>query len=168
MHNAYNNWWQFVITNLSRGYVSISLSASGHSGVVCCHTGKNVSVSIIDANLLFVTSNLIHNIHTCSRFKTQVLLWPWQCLFCRFSRIDPVIKPLYHTFQTATVDVAPEAPTTNGPESVKVVPEGAQPPVVNGDGKVGNGKVEEMTSKDYYFDSYAHFGIHEVSISRLT
>lgn len=21
---------------------------------------------------------------------------------------------------------------------------------------------EEMTSKDYYFDSYAHFGIHEV------
>ena len=27
-----------------------------------------------------------------------------------------------------------------------------------------NGAVglEEMTSKDYYFDSYAHFGIHEV------
>ena len=23
-------------------------------------------------------------------------------------------------------------------------------------------KPEEMTSKDYYFDSYAHFGIHEV------
>ena len=23
---------------------------------------------------------------------------------------------------------------------------------------------EEMTSKDYYFDSYAHFGIHEVSL----
>lgn len=23
----------------------------------------------------------------------------------------------------------------------------------------------EMTSKDYYFDSYAHFGIHEVSFS---
>ena len=23
---------------------------------------------------------------------------------------------------------------------------------------------EEMTSKDYYFDSYAHFGIHEVRI----
>ena len=22
-------------------------------------------------------------------------------------------------------------------------------------------KPEEMTSKDYYFDSYAHFGIHE-------
>lgn len=25
-------------------------------------------------------------------------------------------------------------------------------------------KPEEMTSKDYYFDSYAHFGIHEVSL----
>lgn len=22
--------------------------------------------------------------------------------------------------------------------------------------------IEDMTSKDYYFDSYAHFGIHEV------
>jgi hypothetical protein len=25
---------------------------------------------------------------------------------------------------------------------------------------------EEMTSKDYYFDSYAHFGIHEVNRAR--
>ena len=25
----------------------------------------------------------------------------------------------------------------------------------------GNGKAEDMTSADYYFDSYAHFGIHE-------
>lgn len=24
---------------------------------------------------------------------------------------------------------------------------------------------EDMTSKDYYFDSYAHFGIHEVGIA---
>lgn len=29
---------------------------------------------------------------------------------------------------------------------------------MNGDAKV---KPEEMTSADYYFDSYAHFGIHE-------
>lgn len=28
-------------------------------------------------------------------------------------------------------------------------------PAINGDAK-------DMTSKDYYFDSYAHFGIHEV------
>ena len=27
--------------------------------------------------------------------------------------------------------------------------------------KVAHLKSEEMTSKDYYFDSYAHFGIHE-------
>ena len=29
-----------------------------------------------------------------------------------------------------------------------------------------NGQIpaDEMTSKDYYFDSYAHFGIHEVCI----
>ena len=29
----------------------------------------------------------------------------------------------------------------------------------NGDESAKN--VEDMTSKDYYFDSYAHFGIHE-------
>lgn len=26
---------------------------------------------------------------------------------------------------------------------------------------------EEMTSRDYYFDSYAHFGIHEVNHAEL-
>lgn len=26
---------------------------------------------------------------------------------------------------------------------------------------------EDMTSKDYYFDSYAHFGIHEVMFFQL-
>lgn len=26
---------------------------------------------------------------------------------------------------------------------------------------------EEMTSRDYYFDSYAHFGIHEVNHPEL-
>lgn len=29
-----------------------------------------------------------------------------------------------------------------------------------GDGEA-TGKADEMTSRDYYFDSYAHFGIHE-------
>lgn len=28
---------------------------------------------------------------------------------------------------------------------------------------IGKIPPDEMTSKDYYFDSYAHFGIHEVS-----
>ena len=41
----------------------------------------------------------------------------------------------------------------------------------NGQTTVKNGKdgvaVNEMTSKDYYFDSYAHFGIHEVSESKI-
>merc|ERR1712165_337086 len=32
---------------------------------------------------------------------------------------------------------------------------------VNGAGGDADLKPEEMTSKDYYFDSYAHFGIHE-------
>merc|ERR1712066_75715 len=38
--------------------------------------------------------------------------------------------------------------------------------VENGNGAIKDKKIEdlsseEMTSKDYYFDSYAHFGIHE-------
>jgi hypothetical protein len=32
----------------------------------------------------------------------------------------------------------------------------------NVDSTNGTVEVGEMTSKDYYFDSYAHFGIHEV------
>jgi len=32
---------------------------------------------------------------------------------------------------------------------------------VNGTGPAPDVPVDEMTSKDYYFDSYAHFGIHE-------
>lgn len=38
-------------------------------------------------------------------------------------------------------------------------------PIASGDASAamanGDAKPEEMTSKDYYFDSYAHFGIHE-------
>ena len=34
-------------------------------------------------------------------------------------------------------------------------------PLVNG--KADFKAASDMTSKDYYFDSYAHFGIHEVS-----
>lgn len=42
-------------------------------------------------------------------------------------------------------------------------------PSGDGSGEGGskpNGHIaaEDMTSKDYYFDSYAHFGIHEVFI----
>lgn len=34
-------------------------------------------------------------------------------------------------------------------------------PASNGPSSTTNGEPEDMTSKDYYFDSYAHFGIHE-------
>merc|ERR1712015_491013 len=45
------------------------------------------------------------------------------------------------------------AKTTTGMEVVE--------PVVEDVEKLKLLKSEEMTSKDYYFDSYAHFGIHE-------
>ena len=40
----------------------------------------------------------------------------------------------------------------------KTVPEKAAGDIEKPAGELGQG---EMTSKDYYFDSYAHFGIHE-------
>lgn len=36
-----------------------------------------------------------------------------------------------------------------------------------GQDEVGKIPVNEMTSRDYYFDSYAHFGIHEVAFSGI-
>jgi protein arginine N-methyltransferase 1 len=36
-----------------------------------------------------------------------------------------------------------------------------KPDAVDGMEKSGSEKKEDMTSRDYYFDSYAHFGIHE-------
>lgn len=57
-------------------------------------------------------------------------------------------------FEISRVDCIPvfifQQATTNGPSSAS---NGETPDHVN---------AEEMTSKDYYFDSYAHFGIHEV------
>uniref|UniRef100_A0A8D9B496 type I protein arginine methyltransferase n=1 Tax=Cacopsylla melanoneura TaxID=428564 RepID=A0A8D9B496_9HEMI len=39
--------------------------------------------------------------------------------------------------------------------------ENSKAPQQNGDVKNENVQCEDMTSRDYYFDSYAHFGIHE-------
>ena len=38
---------------------------------------------------------------------------------------------------------------------------GAENGIATKDKKIEDLTSEEMTSKDYYFDSYAHFGIHE-------
>merc|ERR1711992_428323 len=43
----------------------------------------------------------------------------------------------------------------------KVVENGNGTEALKADKKLEDLKSEEMTSKDYYFDSYAHFGIHE-------
>merc|ERR1712107_737965 len=48
--------------------------------------------------------------------------------------------------------------STSMDTSVPVVPEPVKP---TQDGDVSKLSSDEMTSKDYYFDSYAHFGIHE-------
>lgn len=51
------------------------------------------------------------------------------------------------------MEVESQSEFTLSDKGEKVEAEGA----VNGEGQ------KDMTSKDYYFDSYAHFGIHEVS-----
>merc|ERR1712226_636907 len=58
--------------------------------------------------------------------------------------------------------MATSVQTTNGDIHLdvkkKVIPPNEKPPVPD---TTENLDVNEMTSKDYYFDSYAHFGIHE-------
>ena len=51
-------------------------------------------------------------------------------------------------------------PETTAPAAAAAAPTEAEAREAEERGKM---KPEEMTSKDYYFDSYAHFGIHEVS-----
>ena len=66
-------------------------------------------------------------------------------LYLQGTKLAKAMNNCVITLQTApsqsTAAPANGAPTANGPTSI-----------------------DEMTSKDYYFDSYAHFGIHEVSI----
>jgi hypothetical protein len=47
----------------------------------------------------------------------------------------------------------------NNSSKDKVEQDGDTKPIEN---KMESIAVNDMTSKDYYFDSYAHFGIHEV------
>lgn len=58
----------------------------------------------------------------------------------------------------ATVSTTTSNGKLNGDAKKKIPCD--EKPAVNGDAK-DNVDVNDMTSKDYYFDSYAHFGIHE-------
>jgi len=65
-------------------------------------------------------------------------------------------------FNQATIDAGPLKPTDTTPmeQEMKAAAQAVgDTPVADKDAK--DLKHEEMTSKDYYFDSYAHFGIHE-------
>merc|ERR1712001_192755 len=57
---------------------------------------------------------------------------------------------------SAEVAMSPSKVVENGNGS-----NGTAAEVLKADKKLEDLKSEEMTSKDYYFDSYAHFGIHE-------
>merc|ERR1711981_796784 len=57
------------------------------------------------------------------------------------------IFPIYWTM-SSEVAMSPSKVVENGNGAIK-------------DKKIEDLSSEEMTSKDYYFDSYAHFGIHE-------
>ena len=61
---------------------------------------------------------------------------------------------LYHPFQAIPTSSTGENVNSNA--QMQISPEKAKPDAN------GHTAPEEMTSKDYYFDSYAHFGIHEV------
>ena len=66
-------------------------------------------------------------------------------VLCTSCKVNPPIEPLCKECKTQVNGV------TNGK-------------VIDIDGAPVETQPEEMTSKDYYFDSYAHFGIHEEMI----
>ncbi len=61
-----------------------------------------------------------------------------------------------------TNDTIENHPNDTNNNNNKVEKNGDVAPVEIIEQKMDNVAVNEMTSKDYYFDSYAHFGIHEV------
>ena len=76
------------------------------------------------------------------------------------------IIPHLHSLSFPQVSSA-SSPTTNNTLPVsKDAGAGDASTTIDGDGKKST--LAEMTSKDYYFDSYAHFGIHEVGMPSLS
>ena len=63
------------------------------------------------------------------------------------------------TIQSSEVmAMSPTEVVENGAKSIE---EPTKPGIETKDKDIKDLSSEEMTSKDYYFDSYAHFGIHE-------
>lgn len=67
------------------------------------------------------------------------------------------------TMTSSNSQSAQPVPTTHHVASTPHTPHVAALATCPGRGKMAKFiSPEEMTSRDYYFDSYAHFGIHEV------
>ncbi|KAM3859047.1 protein arginine N-methyltransferase 8-B [Diretmus argenteus] len=77
-------------------------------------------------------------------------------------RQQPVTHPLSQPAQPSPLP-QPVPTTTHHVPCAPHTPHVAALPTCPGRGKIAKFlSPEEMTSRDYYFDSYAHFGIHEV------
>eukprot|EP00064_Thunnus_orientalis_P002218 superscaffoldBa00000155_g2225 len=75
-------------------------------------------------------------------------------------RQQPVTSPFSHAAQPSPLPKP--VPTTHHVPCVPHTPHVAALATCPGRGKIAKFiSPEEMTSRDYYFDSYAHFGIHE-------
>ncbi|TNN56382.1 Protein arginine N-methyltransferase 8-B [Liparis tanakae] len=75
-------------------------------------------------------------------------------------RQQPVTSPLSQSAQPSPLPKP--VPTTHHVPCSPQTPHVAAPATCPGRGKISKFiSPEEMTSRDYYFDSYAHFGIHE-------
>jgi protein arginine N-methyltransferase 1 len=83
-------------------------------------------------------------------------------LFLRVSTHSRISTRLHVGLQIATMssETSTESPAVVVVAETNGVPDKEDAVAVK-DKVLGDLKGEEMTSKDYYFDSYAHFGIHE-------
>nr|XP_028599713.1 protein arginine N-methyltransferase 8 isoform X8 [Podarcis muralis] len=101
----------------------------------------------------------------CSAWKRKAMSLP--SLGCIQMTCGSQVKP------PCSKQHAPEYQVGSGP-SPPIQPPAVPKPVQSTIPAPGRGKIakflnpEEMTSRDYYFDSYAHFGIHEIECSSIS
>ena len=85
-------------------------------------------------------------------------MWLLDLLLMVFCFLGQILIKHVHTYLMLRIFFCKAAPSS--PAAVAAA--SADPAIVDiKEKKLENLTGEEMTSKDYYFDSYAHFGIHE-------
>lgn len=138
------------------------------SSVSPCPWMKNAPRDIVDAKLLSHPRFASCSRRNLTRTSVLTLNKPFSslCLFFQQPQSQPQpirIIPSQSAQPTSLPKPVPSVQHAARPTRPPHTPHAASLPTCPGRGKMSKFlSPDEMTSRDYYFDSYAHFGIHEV------